>query len=157
MFLHDGRDFVWLDEENRPILPKGDGRSLMVSAFLFECHGLLRLNDEQKILHPDVSADATVIIKPGMNAEGYWKNSVIETACRKAFPIFRILHPDCDGLFMFDNSQNHHAKPPDALSVNIINLKDGGKNSKPMRDGWFTDANGQRVPQTLYSSEFLRD
>jgi hypothetical protein len=154
---HDGRDFVWLDEENRPIRPKGDGRSLMVSAFLCECHGLLRLNDEQKILHPDVSADATVIIKPGMNAEGYWKNSdLVKQLVEKAFPIFRILHPDCDGLFMFDNSQNHHAKPPDALSVNIINLKDGGKNSKPMRDGWFTDANGQRVPQTLYSSGILK-
>ena len=31
---------------------------------------------------------------------------------------------------MFDNSQNHHAKPSDALSVNILNLKDGGKNPR---------------------------
>lgn len=153
---HDGRDFVWLDEENRPIRPKGDGRSLMVSAFLCECHGLLRLNDEQKILHPDVPADATVIIKPGMNAEGYWKNSdLVQQLAEKAFPIFKILHPDCDGLFMFDNSQNHHAKPPDALSVNCINLKDGGKNARPMRDGWFT-VNGERVNQTLYSSGILK-
>ena len=53
-----------------------------------------------------------------MNAEGYWKNSdLVKQLMKKAFPIFRVLHPDCDGLFMFDNSQNHHAKPPDALAV----------------------------------------
>ena len=28
------------DENNHPIRPKGDGRSIMVSAFLCECHGL---------------------------------------------------------------------------------------------------------------------
>ena len=36
---HDGRNFVWFDENNHPIRPKGDGRSIMVSAFLCECHG----------------------------------------------------------------------------------------------------------------------
>jgi hypothetical protein len=154
---HDGRDFVWLDEDNHPIRPKGDGRSLMVSAFLCECHGLLRLSDEQKLLHPGIPADATVIIKPGVNAEGYWKNSdLVAQLVEKAFPIFRVLHPDCDGLFMFDNSQNHHAKPPDALNVNVLNLKDGGKNSRPMRNGWFTDMNGQRVSQTLYTAGLLK-
>jgi hypothetical protein len=37
---HDGRNFIWLDDNNHPIRPKGDGRSIMVSAFLCECHGL---------------------------------------------------------------------------------------------------------------------
>jgi hypothetical protein len=46
---------------------------------------------------------------------------------KKAFPIIKVMHLDSDGLFMFDNSQNQHAKPLDALSVNILNLKDGGK------------------------------
>ena len=32
---------------NHPIRPKGDGRSIMVSAFLCECHGLLRLSDDE--------------------------------------------------------------------------------------------------------------
>jgi hypothetical protein len=74
----------------------------------------------------------------------------------RAFPIFKILHPNCDGLFVFDNSQNHHAKPPDALSVSIINLKDGGKNTRPMRNGWYINSSGQRVDQPLYTQNKLK-
>lgn len=154
---HDGRDIVWLDDDNHPIRPKGDGRSIMVSAFLCECHGLLRLSEEQQSSHPGVPTDATVTIKPGANAEGYWRNAdLVKQLKEKAFPIFKVLHPDCDGLFMFDNSQNHHAKPPDALSVSVLNLKDGGKNARAMRDGWFNDSNGQRVVQILYSEGILK-
>ena len=41
-----------------------------------------------------------------------------------------ILHPGARGLFLFDNSQNHHAKAPSGLDVNNHNLNDGGKNAK---------------------------
>jgi hypothetical protein len=154
---HDGRDFVWLDEDNNRIRPKGDGRSIMVSAFLCECHGILRLSEEQQLQNPDVPKNATVTINPGANAEGYWRNAdLVKQLNEKVFPIFKVLHPDCDGLFMFDNSQNHHAKPPDALSVNVLNLKDGGKNSRPMRDGCFTQTDGQKVIQTLYTEGVLK-
>ena len=53
-------------------------------------------------------------------------------------------------MFIFDNSQNHHSKSPYALFVNALNLKDGSKNERLMRNGWFIDDNGQRVVQTLY-------
>jgi hypothetical protein len=43
---NDGRSYCWVDENNRQIRPKGSGRSVMVSAFLGECHGILRLNEE---------------------------------------------------------------------------------------------------------------
>jgi hypothetical protein len=66
---HDGRDFVWLDENDTRIRPKGDGRSIMVSAFLCECHGLLKSNDHQKAFYLNVPEDATVALKPGINAE----------------------------------------------------------------------------------------
>jgi hypothetical protein len=36
-----GKSTTWLDEENRPIRPKGEGRSIMVSEFFCECHGPL--------------------------------------------------------------------------------------------------------------------
>ena len=39
----------WFDEDRRQIRPKGTGKSLMVSAFLCECHGLLRLSDESSV------------------------------------------------------------------------------------------------------------
>ena len=147
---NDGRNYCWLDENNRQIRPKGDGRSVMVSAFLCECHGILRLNEEQQIQYPDVPADSTVFLKPGVNAEGYWKNSDLVAQVKdKALPIFKVLHPDSDGLFVFDNSQNHHAKPPDALTVSKMNMGDGGVNQRLMRAGWFLDQNGNRIEQKM--------
>ena len=147
---NDGRRFCWIDENNRQIRPKGNGQSVMVSAFLCECHGILKLTKELATQHPDVIADSTVFLKPGVNAEGYWKNSDLVSQVReKALPIFKLLHPNCDGLFMFDNSQNHHAKPPDALSVTTINLKNGGVNQRLTRNGWFIDAQGDLVEQKM--------
>ena len=144
---NDGRNFIWLDQNNRPIRPKGSGRSIMVSAFLCECHGLLKLNESG--LLPDVPLDSTVILKPGANNDGYWRNcDLVSQLKEKAIPIFKALHPDADGLFMFDNSQNHHAKPPDALNANKINLNDGGRQSVQMRAGYFT-RDGQRVVQSM--------
>jgi hypothetical protein len=147
---NDGRSFCWLDDDNRQIRPKGNGRSVMVSAFLCECHGILRLDDELRTQHPDIAADSTVFLKPGVNCEGYWKNSdLIEQVKEKAIPIFNLLHQDCDALFMFDNSQNHHARPPDALIASRMNLSNGGVNQRLMRDGWYLNENGDRVEQKM--------
>jgi hypothetical protein len=67
----------------------------------------------------------------------------------KALPIFKILHPGCDALFMFDNSANHHAFAPDALMASRLNLKDGGANLKSiMRGGWFIGEDEVRIIQT---------
>ena len=147
---NDGRSFCWIDENNRQIRPKGNGRSVMVSAFLCECHGVLRLTEELQAQFRDIPADSTVFLKPGANNEGYWKNSdLIDQVRGKAIPIFRVLHPNCDGLFMFDNSQNHHAKPPDALSVSGMNLSNGGANQRRMRNGWYLDSSGNRIEQEM--------
>ena len=147
---NDGRTYCWIDENNREIRPKGNGRSVMVSAFLCECHGILKLNEELQALHPEIQSDSTVLLKPGANAEGYWKNGdIVSQLKEKAIPIFKILHPNCDGLFLFDNSQNHDAKAPDALSVSRMNLKNGGVNQRLMRDGWFLDNDGNRIEQKM--------
>lgn len=44
---HDGKTTIWMDENDRPLRPKGQGRSIMVSDFLCECHGPMKLNQEQ--------------------------------------------------------------------------------------------------------------
>lgn len=70
----------------------------MVSDFLRECHRILRLTDHLKI-HQEVPDHSKVFLKPGANAEGYWKNlDLIVQVKDKAIPIFKLLHPDCDGL-----------------------------------------------------------
>jgi hypothetical protein len=135
---HDGKKTVWMDEDNMPIRPKSGGRSIMVSEFLCECHGPMKLLDEQRALYPEQPYETVQLIQPGKNGDGYWKNvDLVRQLELRAIPIFKILHPNCIGLFIFDNSQNHHALAPDALRASVLNLKDGGKNVVPQRDGFF--------------------
>ena len=149
---NDGKTTIWMSEDNRPLRPKGEGRSVMVSDFLCECHGPLSLSPEQQAQHPGVTPESVVIIKPGKNGDGYWTNSDLVKQLEKAILIFKIIHPDCDALFMFDNSQNHRALPPDALNAKVLPLKDGGKNVKPQRNGWFTH-NKETIIQSMMTSE----
>lgn len=51
----------------------------------------------------------------------------------QAIPIFEILHPDCVGVFCFDQSTNHNAMA-DALITTRMNLSSRGAQPK-MHDG----------------------
>jgi hypothetical protein len=128
---HDGKKMIWMDQDRKPLRQNGYGRSIMVSGFMCECHGPMKLSEEQQRSHPGVFTETVCIIKPGKNTDGYWTNKdLAEQLEQRALPIFKILHPDCIRLFLFDNSQNHHALPPDALKASALNLKDGGKMSR---------------------------
>ena len=137
---NDDGSYCWIYENNRQFYPKGNGWSVMVSPFLCEFRGILKLSKAIQALLPEFPADSTVLLKPGTNAEGYWKNTDLVTQVKKkALPIFKIVHPNCDGLLMFDNSQNLHARAPDALSVSDMNLRNGGASKRLMRNGSFVD------------------
>ncbi|KAK9376560.1 uncharacterized protein V1513DRAFT_423499 [Lipomyces chichibuensis] len=61
--------------------------------------------------------------------------------------IFEKLHPECIGLFCFDQSSNHQALPPDALVVRKLTLKD--KMSKEtIKPGYF-ELDGRRFIQDI--------
>ena len=51
----------------------------------------------------------------------------------------------------------HRARPPDGLYASALNLSDGGKNVKPMRDGWYwakdADGNDVRVTQRMQNDK----
>ena len=135
---HDGKKMVWMDQDNMPLRPKSDGRSIMVSEFICECHGPMKLSEAQRIKYPEQPSETVQLIKPGKNGDGYWTNAdLVQQLEVRAIPFFKILHPDCVGLFLFDNSQNHHPLAPDALRASVLNLKDGSKNVKPQRDGFY--------------------
>ena len=73
----------------------------------------------------------------GKNADGYWKNEDLVSQMKFVNPIFKAYHPNCDLLYCFDNSSNHHAKCPDGLCAESLNLTDGGKNTPIMRNTTF--------------------
>lgn len=154
---HEGQRTLWMQKDKNILKPKGPGRSVMVSEFLCECHGRLRLNDDQKRQFPDFPTEATVLIKPGSGGDGYWDNDDLTKQIQeKVMPIFKVLHPNCDALMLFDNSMNHRAKAPDALVSKRLNLSDGGKNVNPMRDGWFFDESGRKTIQKMQTAEGLQ-
>ena len=150
---YEGRKTSWVLTDHNTLRPKGNGRCIMVSEFLCECHGRLVLSPEQQLEFPNLPAEATEIIKPGSGADGWWENQHLAAQItNKVIPIFKVLHSNANALFIFDNSMNHRALAPDALSVNRINLSDGGVNSKPMRPGWFIDENGERAIQPMITA-----
>ena len=56
-------------------------------------------------------------------------------------------------IWIFDNSTLHGVYAPNALrSINMVK-KDGGKNQKPMRDGWFINSEGIRVIQCMQKND----
>jgi hypothetical protein len=93
---------------------------------------------------------ARVIIQPGVNQDGYWTSAdIAKQLSTTVIPIFNILHPDCEAVFVFDNSTNHSTYSPDALITKNLNIKDGGaawetenlprrKRLTPLRDTQYT-------------------
>ena len=148
---HDGSKRIWQEETRREIRPKGPGASIMVSAFLCQCHGMLRLPNETAEIYPDLESDSTVIMYPGTNKDGYFTNVHLAQQTSKMLKIFEILHPGCSALVAYVNSSNHHAMADDALVASRLNLKDGGKNVCKLRDGWFDACDGVRCIQKMVS------
>ncbi len=95
----------------------------MISGFMCSCHGFIQ----------NESHSSYKVIKPGANYDGYWTNKDLVDQLREVIPLFSSMHEGCQLIFAFDNSQNHHAKAPDALNVNMLVLKDKGKNVPQMR------------------------
>ena len=130
-YSYDGKRGVWAKNGELPLKKKGNGRSIMVSDFLTEACGRLKLNQEHVINNPHVPEKARVILKPGKNQDGYWTNEhLIEQVELKAIPIFEALFPGCIALFAFDHSSNHSSYKSDALVASRMNMKPGGNQPK---------------------------
>ena len=111
----------------------------MVSGFMCECHGFITRN----------GVSTFKIIEPGKNKkDGYWTNANLVDQLKDVMPLFEDEpdHADCELVFQFDNSQNHHAREPTALTVSDMILSDGGKNASVIkRDGYWVDADGFKL------------
>ena len=126
----------------------------MVSQFLCQCHGHMEFTLTEEILSqfPILgrygSVGSTVetcrIIKPGKNQDGYWTNKDLIEQTILVQIAFQVLHPNCLAVNAFDNSQNHHAKAPDALVASKLNLSDGELNAPHLRSGWYSN-DGKKI------------
>lgn len=145
---HAGRRKIWQEDSRKILRPKGEGASIMVSAFLCPCHGIIRISEELASSN-GIIADSTVILHPGVNKDGYFTNEDLACQTRHMLKIFDLMHPGCCALVAFDNSSNHHAMAKDALVANRLNLKDGGKNVQLTRPGWYHNDREERIVQEM--------
>jgi hypothetical protein len=74
--------------------------------------------------------DARKIIYPGANGDPWWDTKQLMDQIGSAIEIFEAAHPDCQALFVFDQSSAHGSLPPDALKAFEMNKSNGGKQRK---------------------------
>ncbi|CAB4474979.1 unnamed protein product [Rhizophagus irregularis] len=139
-YSNDGQRGVWAKNGELPLRKKGNGKSIMVSEFLTEIDGRLKLKPTDIEQYPTVPAEAREYLEPGKDREGYWTaENVLNQIKTKAIPIFEILHPNCIGVFAFDNSSNHAIFAKDALVSKRMNLNPGGLQPKMRDTYWGSD------------------
>ena len=72
-YANDGQRRIWMREDEDILRSKHIGCSIMVSAFLCPCHGLMRLSDEQSQANPHIRYKETFVLR-SIQADGYWKS-----------------------------------------------------------------------------------
>ncbi|PKY34514.1 hypothetical protein RhiirB3_454306 [Rhizophagus irregularis] len=136
-YANDDRPVVWAPIGEPPLRKKGQGKSIMVSDFLLETDGRLKLNEDEILLYPEIPVEARKFLRPGKNEEGWWTaEHLLDQVINYAIPIFEAKYPNAIGVFTFDNSTNHGAMAKDALNINNMNVNPGGKQAR-MRSTFF--------------------
>ena len=112
----------------------------MVSDFIDEHNGFLALSDDEyqaaKALKPNIRKYAREQLKYGESKEGYWTRDKFTIQMHRAVEIAEIKYSKEEGwrhVWVFDHSSCHAAMADDALDVNKMNVKPGGK-QRIMRD-----------------------
>ena len=139
---NDGQGWLWAEAGKQPIRPKGQGRGIMVSDFVDEHNGYLRLSNQQyeesRATHPGLQKDARFLLKYGTNAEGYWNSEKFLNQMKHALTIAEIKYPSSSHnlVFLFDQSSGHTAYAEDSLNANRMNVNPGGSQPKMHNTTW---------------------
>ncbi|CAG8843692.1 41106_t:CDS:2, partial [Gigaspora margarita] len=88
---------------------------------------------------------ARVIIKPGQQADGYWKSkNIVQQLHEKAIPIFNAFHPGCIGI-----STNYNAYALDALMCSRMTLYPKVEDKFKFKDSWYI-RNYEKITQSIF-------
>lgn len=138
---NDDQPTFWGTKGTHIMKPKGKGAGIMVSDFVDERNGYLALTREEynraKVRNPKIWMQARVCFEYGDAREGYWTGDKFVEQIKKAVEIAEVKYPQEKGwrhVWIFDHSSCHAAMADDALDVNQMNVKPGGK-QRVMRDG----------------------
>ena len=129
---NEGQTWMWGESERPAILPKTKGSGIMVSDFVEEHGGYLKLLpdevDEAKSQYPNIKPDARSLLEYGAEKEGYWTSERFMDQIRNAADIadykYRATHTI---VWLFDQSSCHKKFDELALQASKILVKDGGR------------------------------
>ncbi|KAF9510740.1 hypothetical protein BS47DRAFT_1487299 [Hydnum rufescens UP504] len=117
---------AWLKQGQSILQKKSWGCLIHVSDFINEEDGCLI----QHNAHGKVIRDARKVIFPGASGDSWWDTQQLLVQVDTAMDIFDATHPDCQALFIFDQSSAHASLGPDALRAFDMNKGNGGKQRK---------------------------
>ena len=131
----------WGKKDDHMLVPKSKGAGIMVSDFISEKYGYLRLTEEEyeraKIRFPDLTQQsARAFLEYGESKEGYWTSEKFMNQIKQSAKLAEYKFPKEDGykvIWIFDHSSCHGAYSEDSLNAYKMNAKLGGKQPK-MRD-----------------------
>jgi transposase len=123
--------------------PKSHGAGIMVSDFIDENNGYLKLtNDEYqraKQQHPNLRQQAREFLEYGKEHDGYWTSERFLSQLHVASTIAEIKYPKESGYriyFIFDHSSCRGTFAQDALDASKMNLNPGGKQPRMQDTYW---------------------
>lgn len=125
---NEGQTWAWATGEEPIIQPKTKGAGIMVSDFIEQHDGFLRLPEFQA-RHADLPSTARVLLEYGAEKEGYWNSERFINNVKDALKIAAFKYPARRNtlVFVFDQSSCHKAFAEDALNASRMNVRPGGK------------------------------
>ena len=137
---NEGQTWMWGTDDKPAILPKTKGLGIMVSDFIEQHGGFLRLTSQERHANaieadPDFPKEARQFLEYGGEREGYWTSQRFMDQMIKAVKIAELKYnkTELTLVWIFDQSSCHKAFAPDALNVNKMNVLPGGAQAK-LRD-----------------------
>ena len=128
-----GQKWMWEEEEHPALLPKTKGSGIMISDFVGEHDGFLRLTDEQfthaRRVNPEICQCARIQFEYGVERDGYWTGDKFNKHMEMACTIAEYKYPSDSHtvVFVLDQSSCHTKYAPLALFAKNILKKDGGE------------------------------
>jgi len=123
--MNDGPCKQWLQGNQQPLKKKGNRCLIHISDWISKCTGCLALSEEQIVAQAKLPksqrlrvTDAQRIIYPRKNHDGWWDLKQLMDQTEDAVDIFKHLHPDKVGVWLFYCLSAHEGLAADALNVN---------------------------------------
>ena len=116
------------------LVPKSKGAGIIVSDFICEQDGYLKLSDQEfaigRTVFPRLKQYARASIEYGENRDGYWTSDKFMEELEHCAKIAECKYPRSDGfrvVWVFDHSSCHGAFVENALNAYKMNARPGGK------------------------------